>query len=190
MRKILWALLFLSTVTGCDKRETKKPDRLQQVMGLQTMSELATAEYVVTKIIKANDNKTWYKVGERKILLSCKASIVAGVDMGALSPSDIRIDGENISLTLPHAKLLYINIKPEDVRTAYQDVSLFRDKFSVKEKDMLVNQAENQIKAQVPELGVLVTAETNASIFIDGFLKNLGFKNISINFSDTKNVLQ
>ena len=65
---------------------------MQQVLGLQTMSDLATAEYVVTKIIKANDNKTWYKVGNRKILMSCKASLVAGIDLSKLTEKDIHID--------------------------------------------------------------------------------------------------
>jgi len=58
---------------------------MQQVLGLQQMSELATSEYVVTKIIKANDNATWYKIGDRKILMTCKASLVAGIDLEALT---------------------------------------------------------------------------------------------------------
>lgn len=159
-------------------------------MGLQKMSDLATAEYVVTKIIKANDDKTWYKAGDRKILMSCKAQLVAGIDLSKLSEEDFSIDGENITITLPRAQLLYINIKPEDIKTVYEDVSLFRTKFTSQEKNELAIQAENQIKESVPSLGVLVTAETNASLFVDNFLENLGYKNISINFSTPKKPLQ
>ncbi len=162
---------------------------MQQVLGLQKMSHLATAEYVVTKIIKANDDKTWYKVGNRKILMSCKASLVAGIDLSKLTGKDIHIDGENISITLPHAKLLYINIKPEDIKTAYQDVSLFRTNFSSQEKDELAAQAERQIKASADSLGIFLTAETNASLFINNFLQKEGFKMININFSTVKNPL-
>ena len=168
----------------------KEPARLQQVMGLQKMSDLATAEYVVTKIIKANDNKTWYKVGDRKILMSCKASLAAGIDLSQLTEKDIYIDGENITLTLPHAKLLYINIKPEDIKTAYQEVSIFRDHFSSQEKNELAAQAEKQIKASADSLGIFLTAETNATLFINNFLQKEGFKNIKINFSSTVNHLQ
>lgn len=163
---------------------------MQQVLGLQQMSELATSEYVVTKIIKANDNATWYKIGDRKILMTCKASLVAGIDLSKLNQSDIHIDGENISITLPHASLIYINIKPEDIKTAYQDVSLFRDKFSSQEKNDLAAQAEKQIKESADSLGIYVTAETNAALFINNFLKKEGFKNIQINFSPVKNPLQ
>lgn len=163
---------------------------MQQVLGLQKMSDLATAEYVVTKIIKANDNKTWYKAGDRKILMSCKASLVAGIDLSKISEKDISIDGDNIALTIPHAKLIYIDIKPEDVKTVYEDVSMFRTNFSSQEKDALASQAEKQIKESADSLGIFVTAETNASIFINNFLKKEGFQNINIIISSTKSSLE
>jgi hypothetical protein len=162
---------------------------MQRLLGLQKMSDLATAEYVVTKIIKASDDKTWYKFGDRKILMTCKASLTAGIDLSKISEKDIQIDGQNITMTLPHAKLLYVNIKPEDIKTAYQDVSIFRDNFSSQEKNELA-QAEKQITASADSLGIFVTAETNATIFINNFLKKAGFQNIRINFSNTKNPLQ
>ncbi|MEO6814631.1 MAG: DUF4230 domain-containing protein [Ginsengibacter sp.] len=179
--------LLLSNINCSSKKE---PSKMQQVLGLQKMSDLATAEYVVTKIIKANDNQTWYKIGNRKILMSCKASLVAGIDLSQLTEKDIKIDGENVTITLPHAKLLYINIKPEDIKVAYQDVSLFRTNFSVQEKDNLAAQAEKQIKESADSLGIFLTAETNATLFINNFLQKVGFKNININFSPAKNLLQ
>ena len=127
---------------------------MQQVLGLQKMSDLATAEYVVTKIIKASDDKTWYKFGDRKILMTCKASLAAGIDLSKISEKDIEIDGQNIAMTLPHAKLLYVNIRPEDIKTAYQDVSVFRDNFSSQEKNELAAQAEKQITASADSLGI------------------------------------
>ncbi|HEV2831154.1 MAG TPA: DUF4230 domain-containing protein [Hanamia sp.] len=190
MMRIFIIILFSLSLSAINCSSKKEPSKMQQVLGLQTMSDLATAEYVVTKIIKANDNKTWYKVGNRKILMSCKASLVAGIDLSKLTEKDIQIDGETISITLPRAKLLYINIKPEDIKTAYQDVSLFRTNFSAQEKDELAAQAEKQIKSSLDSLGIFVTAETNASLFINNFLQKTGFKNININFSPVNNRLQ
>ena len=163
---------------------------MQEILALQKMSDLATAEYVVTKIIKANDDKTWYKAGDRKILMSCKASLLAGIDLAKITEKDIAIDGDNISLTLPHATLIYIDIKPEDVKTVYEDVSIFRTNFSSQEKDALATQAEKQIRESVDSLGILVTAETNATIFINNFLRKEGFKNINIHFASAKTSLQ
>ncbi len=53
------------------------------------MSELASVEYVVTRIIKASDNKTWFKLGERKILISCQATLTAGIDLSKITEKDI-----------------------------------------------------------------------------------------------------
>jgi hypothetical protein len=181
-------LCFSLSAVKCSSK--KEPSKMQQVLGLQNLSELATSEYIVTKIIKANDDNTWYKVGDRKILMTCKASLVAGIDLSKLTESDIHIDDENISVTLPHARLIYINIKPEDIKTAYQEVSLFRDKFSSQEKNDLAAQAEKQIKESADSLGIFVTAETNATLFINNFLQKEGFKNIEINFSPQKHPLQ
>ena len=189
MRLIILLLFYSFILTGCHS-DSEKVDKKQQVMSLQKMSNLATAEYVVTKIIKASDDKTWYKAGERKILMSCTASLVAGIDLSKLSEDDISIDGDNITINLPRAKLLYMNIKPEDIKTAYEEVSIFRTKFTSQEKNELAVQAENQIKESVQSLGILTTAETNASLFIDNFLKNLGYKKINIHFSTTPKPLQ
>jgi hypothetical protein len=190
MRRLFPFIFFALLFTHFQCSSNKEPSKMQQALGLQKMSDLATAEYVVTKIIKASDDKTWYKVGDRKILMSCKASLVAGIDLSKLTEKDIHIDGENITIMLPHAKLLYINIKPEDIKTAYREISFFRANFSAQEKDNLAAQAEQQIKESVDSLGILLTAETNASLFINNFLQKAGFKNIRINFSAMKNPLQ
>ena len=57
-------------------------------------------------------------------------------------------------------------------------------------EDDLAAQAEKQIKESADSLGIFVTAETNASLFINNFLQKEGFKNININFSQAKNRLQ
>ena len=181
---LIFPVLFINCSAG------KEKSKMQEILSLQKMSDLATAEYVVTKIIKANDNKTWYKPGDRKILMTCKASLIAGVDLSGISEKDIKVDGNNISLTIPRAKLIYIDIKPEDVKTVYEDVSMFRTNFSSQEKNALASQAETQIKESADSLGIFVTAETNATIFINNFLKKQGFQNISINFSPAKSSLQ
>ena len=190
MRFYLFVTVCFFSLLTMNCKSKQELSKLQQVLGLQKMSDLATAEYVVTKIIKASDNKTWYKVGDRRILMSCKASLVAGIDLSKLTEKDIKIDEENINITLPRAKLIYISIKPEDIKTVFQDISIFRTNFSSQERDELASQAEKQIKESADSLGLFVTAETNAALFINNFLQKEGFKNININFSSAKNSLQ
>jgi hypothetical protein len=170
------ALLLLLAALSC----TNRKEKLQQVMALQQMNDLATVEYVVTKIIKANDNATWYKIGDRKILLSCRATLTAGIDLSQVKEQNIQISGDNIELTLPPAKLISLNINPEDISQEFEEVAVFRQHFKPSEINNLAAQAEEEIRNSIDSMGLLQTAQTNASLFITNFLRRLGYKTITI----------
>lgn len=174
----LTGLLLMVILCGCNNKQRQ----IQQVMALQEMNELATVEYIVTKIIRANDNKTWYKIGDRKILMSCKATLTAGIDLSKLSKDDIHIEGKNIEIILPHSTLVSLNIKPEDITTEYEETGVMRQSFNSEERNALAIQAENQVREGVESLGILETAETNAALFIHNFLTKLGFTKTNIRF--------
>lgn len=174
-------LLAFTLLLSCNNKAPQDP--MQEVMALKQMSDLATAQYVVTKIIKANDNKTWYKPGDRKILMSCKATLTAGIDLSAITPADVHITDKDIDLLLPHAKLISLNIKPEDVQKEYESEDLFREPFSSEERNALAIQAESQIRSSVDSLGILHTGEENATLFITNFLTRLGYQKVTIHFA-------
>ncbi len=187
IRILLLASLFF---LGCAGK--KQQDPKSAVLSLKEMSELATVEYTVTKIIKANDNKTWFKMGDRKILMSAEANIKAGIDLGKLTPDDFSINDKNITIRLPYPKIISLNIPPEKLKVEYQEVSAFRDPFKSGERDALAAQAETQIKSSLEQLGILEQAKANTSLFVSNFLKQLGYENISISFanSSSQNTMQ
>jgi len=180
MMRMLTLIAIMSLLFSC-----KKQNSVNEVFALREMSELATVEYMVTKIIRASDDQTWYKVGDRKILMSCEASVKAGIDMSAIKEENISIDGKSISLVLPKAHLISVNIKPENIKVEYQETGLFRSNFTAAERDQLMAQGEAQIKRSVDSLGVIQTAETNASLFISNYLKQLGYNRIHIRFGNS-----
>ena len=182
LRKNMGFLAACMLFFGCNKKEKQ----LVSIMALQQMNELATVEYVVTKIIRAEDNKTGYKIGDRKILMNCKATLTAGINLSAITKEQVQIDEKSIRISLPHAQLIAINIKPEDISVAYQAIDLLRTPFSANERNALATQAENQLKGSVTELGILQTAEANATLVVSNFLKRLGYEKISINFDQSK----
>ena len=178
--KLACLLLFCFIISACAHKKTQQ--QKQQVLAIKEMSELASVEYVVTKIIKATDNKTWFKLGERKILISCRATLTAGIDLSKIAEKDIEIDTKNISLVLPHARLLLLNIKPEDVKTEYEGVTAFRSGFTSAERDALAAQGEKHILNSIDSLGILQTAEINTSLILNNFLRRLGYEKINIHF--------
>lgn len=183
MRKYLfYAFCFILLFSGC---QSSKRENISEVLSLKEMSELATSQYVVSKIIKASDDQTWYKPGNRKIIMTCKATLTAGIDLSKLTKENISFDENSVTVKLPRAHLISLDIKPDNVRTAYEDISMFRSKFSTQEKNMLAADAEKQIRASVDSLGILTTAETNATLFISNYLKLRGFETVNINFENT-----
>lgn len=172
-----WLLLIL--FCSCQSRQ----QTLQQVLSIKEMGELATTEYSITKIVKANDNKTWYKIGDRKILISVEATLKAGIDLQSLDAGQVSIDGKKISLVLPPPKLISLQIPPDKVKVAYEEVGLLRTEFDNSERDALLAQAEGQIRAAAGDTGIFATTEINAKQVITALLQKLGFEEITISFS-------
>jgi len=88
----------------------------------------------------------------------------------------------SISLVLPHATVLSINLPPEEIRLEYEDVTGFRQKFSDQERQALLKQGERDIVRDIPSLGILAEAEENALGFFRPMLEQMGFKNVQISF--------
>jgi hypothetical protein len=177
LNKVFVILLLL---LGC--REKKEPK--VNIFALREMSDLATVEYTVTKIIKANDNRTWFKPGDRKILMSCEAHIKAGIDMSAISENSFKINGKNIQVTLPEPKIVSFSIPPESVKTEYEETGIFRDKFTAAERNMLSAQAEKQIRNSIGSVGIFPEAKATTALFVTNFLKKLGYENIVVNYQN------
>lgn len=178
-----FSLIILVLLLACGKKG--KDEDKPTILTLREMSDLATVEYTVTKVIKASDNKTWFKLGDRKILMSCEAHIKAGVDMSAINKNNFKITGKNIEVTLPQPKIISVSLPPEGIKTEYEEVGVFRDKFKTQDRNALAAQAEDQIKKSADSLGILNQAKVNTSMFITNFLKRLGYENIHINYNGT-----
>ena len=134
--------------------------------------------------MKARDEGDWFKIGNRRILFSCTARLKAGIRLDAIPLDRIVVDEEerSVSMVLPHAVVLSINIPPELIRLEYEDVTGFRSHFDDRERQALLKQGEREIVRDLPKLGILTEAEANAEEFFRSMLTQMGFENIQINF--------
>jgi hypothetical protein len=181
---MLRAILLMLLIAGSCR---KKPvEERPNILTLKEMSDLATVEYTVTKIIKANDNKTWFKVGDRKILMSCEAYIKAGIDISSITENNFKIEGKSVHLQLPPPKIISLSIPPDKIKVEYQDISMLRDPYGTAERDELALQAETQIRNSVDSLGILQQAKANTSLFVSNFLKRLGYDNVTITYASSQ----
>lgn len=173
-----FALLFISCVNNEDELKTK-------VLKIKDMSELGTVEYTVTKIIYSSDDQIWYKFGGRKILFSCEAKLKAGVDLSKLTEDDIKVEKNKVTLKLPKAKLIYMNMDPEKINEEFSSVSVFRSSFTNAQKDAILVQGEKMIKESIPEMGILDAAEKNTTILLTSWLRQCNVETVIITYDST-----
>ena len=174
------ALLF----TGCGK--SAKKAAMEKFGVVTEMSELGTVEYTIAKIIKASDTK-FYTIGDRKIIFSCRATMKAGIDMAEFSKENVKIKGNEITITLPQPKVLAFNMPPELAKLEYEKVGALRFDFTAEDRNNLLRQGEEVILADAANLGILEDAKKNAKMFFETLLGQVGFDKINVEFVEVKN---
>jgi len=175
-------MVFLALLAvSCGKSLDRQTE--QKLCELSAAGELVTCEYTVSKVIKADD-MVWWKIGERKILFTCKATLQAGINMARYEPQKTVIDRKNrsVELVLPEPELLSVNMPSNQIRQEYSHITGFRFDFSAEERNELLKQGERSIRAQVPSMGILRDARTNAVTYFETLLSELGFEKITITF--------
>ena len=66
-----------------------------------------------------------------------------------------------------------------------EDINGFRQQFTQSEKNKILIEGEKSIRANLAGTNILATAERNADIFVQDFYRQLGFKNIVVNFNSS-----
>jgi hypothetical protein len=179
--KTLFLSLFLTFAIcyGCKRKEKEQRNIVQEI---QQTGMLVTAEYTLQKIVKAADNRTWYKIGERKILMSVEAVVKAGIDLQQIRKEAVSVRDSVIELQLPAPKIFSVSLPPDKITVQYQEVGFLRSQFSAGEREALLQQAERQIRGLADSLGILQTAQVNAATFLRRLLQGRGFKDVQIRF--------
>lgn len=184
MKRPTLLLLCILLCAACGRDETLTQQFNAKAIELQATGDISTVEYTIQKFVKVDDTR-WKVLGERKILYSAVAYLKAGIPMKNFSIDNARIDerDKSITLTLPHAQLISLNIPPERVKLEYKKSSGLRTEFSDKEKLYILSQGEKSIRDDLSDYGILDDAEQNARIMFTAILRNIGFENITIKFA-------
>ena len=182
MKKLLIGIALLSLAACSDEPDVSE----SQIFEVKNIGMLSTTEYTVGKIVKLSDEGEWWKWGERKILMSCKARIKAGVNMNTIKEEDIKVNGKLIEITLPPAEIVSFEMDPDQIHTEMVDVSGFRADFNQDEKNKIMQLGEKAIRKDMQELNILADAENNAKAFLKDFYTELGFEQVIIHGTKTK----
>ena len=176
--------------SGCnvlDEDNSSSYSPIYEKMGSQEVAEFGTVQYTVGKIVKTSDmpQTFWdkFKIGDRKALIRCTATLKAGIDISS-GNYKVEVDGKKVLLQLPHAKIFEpINMDFDNVHLEYSKVGLLRNSFSLAEYVAYLQEGEKQILADQNLISQIIKqAESNAEPMFRSMLKNLGFEAIKIEF--------
>ena len=177
---LLMAVVLLScAIIGC----RKEPSVHEMVSRLSDVAELGTVEYSVKKVISANDTSL-FKIGDRKIYFTCMADVKAGIDLSNFSEKDVKAERSSgsVVITLPHAKILSIELPPDKIEEKYCSVTGFRWDFTPEEKRTLLKQGEEDILAKAEQSGILADAERNSEEFFKALFSEFGYDKVTVRF--------
>jgi hypothetical protein len=178
MKRFLIFTIVCMIFLSCEQKQ-KLPTQEELINKMNDVSNLGTVEYSLSKIVQVND-KRWYAVGVRKILINCKANVKAGIDFTQIKVIEKNDSLKSIKVEIPDAKLLLVSIPPDEIKIVCSDIGFFRWNFSNEELNEIQKQAEQDINNKIQDLNILSDARKNGKLFLMNFLKNLGFQRITI----------
>ena len=168
------------------------PDEVASVYsGFSDVAELGTVEYTIKQVIRGKSHtkigdKSIGSVGEKSILFGWMAYVKAGIDLNEFSENDIEIDEktQSVYVTLPHAKILSINIPPDSIKEIYHREGMLSGKFDPMERDRVLDEGQDRLGEIIKTLSIQSEAESNTKLLFEDMLAHMGFdrQNIHVRF--------
>jgi hypothetical protein len=151
------------------------PVVLEQVQRLQ---RLETSRYQGQVIVRGDTSgllPSWL-AGDRLLFIG-RGEVVAGVDLAALRPEDVRVDGARVSLRLPKPEVLYTRLDNRESQVYERRAGLLTGPDAGLEGRVRA-EAEERIRLAAVESGILRSAEANSRDTLRRQLELLGFRDI------------
>lgn len=177
---VYFLILFIFALFACAEEEVPVID----VYEIREIGILATTEFTLGKIVKLSDDQEWYKFGDRKILISTKAKVKAGVNLLAIKEGDIEVVGNKLKIKLPPVEITSFEMNPNDIHTEMVDVNGLRMGFSQEEKNKILKMGEESIRKDIYNTSILQEAKKNATTFVKDFYKQLGYEEVIIEYRE------
>ena len=152
----------------------KKPD-ITQVRAICNLATLETYYHNVAKIEKSAGSgiSHWFEK-DRKLWIEYTGTAKIGIDM---SKVNMQINEENITVTLPKAQLLSIDIKEisEESYMYSNDSWINKNEFTPEEETEAINIAQNKMRTNVENNSqLLLNAQSRAKDLIEQYLMQIG----------------
>lgn len=157
---------------------TVLPDPVTIIREVRSLARLETIQYSVEKVITGEINSEAFAfLVKDRLLFVAHGTVLAGVDLSKLEPSDLWVDQGVLNVRLPTAEVFIAALDNEKSYVYERDTSIFRQ--ADPNLETLVRQAaEQEIKKAALEDGILELAQQNAETYLTRFFLALGYADV------------
>lgn len=157
-------------------------DQSAIVQRIQKLQRLETVKYTVEKVVTGERQSRFLPqslAGER-ILMVVHGEVFAGVDLGKLRAGDVRVNGKQVTIKLPHAEIFSTRLDNDQTRVYSRETGLLVQADPNLESEVRAD-AERQILQAALIDGILGNASSNAQATVQALVHALGFSDVEVN---------
>lgn len=149
------------------------------------LSDLSVVEYTASTVVELSRSRPGIGgvlLGADRVVLMAMGRIRVGVDLSAIEPSDVQINGRSIRLKAPRVQVLTVELLPESSRVFDSQRSWLFSEYEGLELEAL-DEARRRLRAEAERnTAMLEIAETMARLQLTEFLRKVGFEQVEIVF--------
>ncbi|MBL9174028.1 MAG: DUF4230 domain-containing protein [Verrucomicrobiales bacterium] len=145
---------------------------------IQSLAQLVTVKYVFEKVVVVEDAK-WY--GQNRLLMVAHGVAKAGVDLQRVGPTDVRIRGGGLILTLPRPQLVDVYLDEGRTEILERSTGMLRQ-FDQQMEQEARREAVESIRKAARAAGILRDAEERTRLQLTALARSAGFDDVIIEF--------
>jgi len=154
------------------------------VQQIQRLSRLETNSYSVQTVVTAERPGGFLGIGQQKVLVIVRGTVVAGIDLSKLGPQDVKVspDGKRVKVKLPDVEILSRYLDEGATQLYDHQTGLF-----TKPDSSLVLEAQQMGMSRVMQAacegGIMKRATEDGQRAMRDFLRIMGFDTVEFDAS-------
>ncbi|MBD1433634.1 DUF4230 domain-containing protein [Sphingobacterium sp. DN00404] len=158
-------------------RPTSESKHQLLIERIEAMGKLELVKYRFSDVLEHKNISAY--LPDASVLLIVKADAVGCVDLTKLSPQDIEVIDDSVSIRLPAPEICYVKIDHEASKVYDTKMAFFREATLV---DEAFKSAEKEVYKEVRNSDILTQTKENAIHVFRPLLEGLGFSKINVHF--------
>jgi hypothetical protein len=146
------------------------------LLRVKQLKQLVTVRYSIQRVVGITEPRV--PLGSESVLIMVQGEVLAGVDLAALTPKDMRVSGDTVLINLPDARILEAFLDEKKTKVWDHQITWWTPWVPV-DPDLEHRarlQALEDVRSAALDMGILDEAATNAESAIRDLLAALNFK--------------